>query len=95
MSHPNPIIEYYDDEDHIYLRFRYISRSRLFYELSALKRRVRSKHWLSREGYWKIPKIDLQTIALFAQERFGPNTMIPVKKPVLPDQLELPFHENN
>jgi len=50
--------------------------------------------WLHQKGYWQIPKIDLQVIALFAYERFGPNTLIPVTRPSMPEQMELPFNDH-
>lgn len=93
MHTENPIIEYFVDEDFVYVRFRNLSRPRLFHELTAFKQRVRGKRWLQEEGYWQIPKIDLQVIALFAYERFGPNTLIPVTRPSIPEQMELPFND--
>jgi len=70
-----------------------MQRDRLLRELSTLKDRVRDKKWLSNKGYWQIPKSDLQIIALFAYERFGPDTLIPIKSGSLPRQMELPIND--
>lgn len=93
MPYQNPIIEFDTDEDFIYLRFRYLSRPRLMLELELLKHRIGDRRWLPDERCWQLAKTDLQVIALFAYERFGPNTLIPIKKSRKPSQMELPLYE--
>ncbi len=87
----NPTILIYFDEDHVYMRFQNLRGRQLQLEVSALKKRISTMKWLRKEGYWQMPKAYLQQVALFAYERFGPNTLIPINKSTVPKQMELPL----
>lgn len=93
MYQNNCSIHYYVDEDHLYLRFEGINDREFKAKLFSLKGCVSNMKWLKNEGYWQIPKIELQAIALFAYQHFGPYSLIPIRKPSQPQQMELPFDE--
>jgi len=91
VSHLNPIIEFYIDEDFVYVRFENMNEQQLNDEIREFKRRFPDRRWLRSANVWQVPKNNVQKIALFAYERFGPDTLLPIKPPDLPQQLELPL----
>lgn len=92
-SHPHsrPIIQFSVDQDNIYIRFENIDKKQLNDEVRTLKVWFPDCRWLHSQHVWQMPKINIQRLALFAYERFGPNTLIAIDKPFYPQQMELPL----
>lgn len=85
-----PAAVYWEDHDSIYLRFEGITYAHFNTILYSFKNRVPNVVWYPDLKAWKLPKTELQEVAVFAHEMFG-RASLHFRGDKPPEQLELPW----
>jgi len=86
-----PTVVYWDDAEHLYVRFEGVEHEHFHLILSAFRNRFPDAKWVSQYRAWQVSKAnDFQEVAVFAYQFFG-RSSLRLREADSPRQLELPF----
>ncbi len=87
-----PIVVWWTDNRWLYARFQNVDRPVFRLVLQEFKRCVPNvRKWCPEMKAWRLPRTDMQHLALFAQRVFGEDSLIPRDILDRPIQTKLPL----